>query len=198
MKHYTYVHRRLDDHQIFYVGKGQGNRAWSSKRRNAHWGHVVAKHGFYTEIWGYFETAESAFLDEIRLIEVLSAWAPLTNKTPGGEGGASGAQHPMFGKKGPECPIFGIVRSPETRRRQGAAKKGALNPQYGKIGSASSTAKPLTILFTNGEEKYFGSVVDAAKILGCSRSKLSSWKTGAIKIPKKYNIKQIINNQGKQ
>lgn len=42
---YTYLHRRNDTGQVFYVGKGKGQRAHDKYKRSAHWKRIVAKHG---------------------------------------------------------------------------------------------------------------------------------------------------------
>ena len=43
---YVYLHKRLDNDKIFYVGKGKGDRATTSKHRNEHWHNVVNKVGY--------------------------------------------------------------------------------------------------------------------------------------------------------
>lgn len=39
---YVYEHRRLDTNQLFYIGKGRGNRAYSTKDRSNEWQKVCA------------------------------------------------------------------------------------------------------------------------------------------------------------
>jgi hypothetical protein len=86
---YTYVHRRETDDAIFYVGKGQKNRAQSPHGRNKHWKNTVAKHGLKVEIAAEWVTEVEAFEHEKRLISQYRAdGQPLVNKTDGGEGAA--------------------------------------------------------------------------------------------------------------
>jgi hypothetical protein len=47
-KYYVYVHRYASgpkEGQVFYVGKGSGDRAFITKRRNPHWTRIFSKYG---------------------------------------------------------------------------------------------------------------------------------------------------------
>lgn len=84
---YVYLHLRLDDGSVFYVGKGQRNRAYSVRNRNTHWKGIVAKHGRSVHLHSQWENETEAFAEEIRLIAGLrAAGIPLVNLTNGGEG----------------------------------------------------------------------------------------------------------------
>lgn len=87
---YTYLHYRLDTMQVFYVGKGCGQRARDSWGRSAHWRRVASKHGYQVEIAAEWRSEREAFEHEIFLIDTFRFMgAPLVNRTDGGEG-ASG------------------------------------------------------------------------------------------------------------
>lgn len=45
LRFYVYQHTRNDTGEVFYVGKGSGDRLKSNKRRNSHWTRIVAAHG---------------------------------------------------------------------------------------------------------------------------------------------------------
>lgn len=47
---YVYVHRRNDNNEVFYVGKGSKDRYRTHHGRNKWWKRVVAKYGFTPEI----------------------------------------------------------------------------------------------------------------------------------------------------
>lgn len=80
---YIYAHTRNDTNQIFYIGKGKGNRAYSKNKRNPHWHNIVNKVGYSVEILARFNSEQDAFQQEINCIKWLDN---LCNLTKGGEG----------------------------------------------------------------------------------------------------------------
>jgi hypothetical protein len=85
---YSYLHRRNDTGEVFYVGKGSGRRADSRSDRNRHWRAVDRKHGRTVEIVARWRTAQEAYDHEIFLIDTMRRLGhPLVNMTDGGEGG---------------------------------------------------------------------------------------------------------------
>lgn len=87
MKHYTYFHTRNDTGMVFYVGKGQNNRA-HDLGRNPHWNHVASKCGHTVHIAAKWETEKEAFEHEKFLILCFKGLGhKLTNMTEGGDGG---------------------------------------------------------------------------------------------------------------
>jgi len=112
---YVYVHRRLTDNKIFYVGKGKLKRH-VSKTRGKFWYKVANKYGVYSEVI-LDNLAESDALSlEVELIKFYgrrdTGEGYLVNVTDGGEGIAgyvytaaqrekvsrrvSGINHPLF------------------------------------------------------------------------------------------------------
>ena len=86
---YVYAHYKPDGN-IFYVGKGYSNRAWSSKSRNNFWHNTVKKHGEYHVVLLYENLSEK---EAFRLEqEEIDFWGRringgfLINLTDGGEG----------------------------------------------------------------------------------------------------------------
>ena len=65
---YTYIHTRVDDGKVFYVGKGKGARAHSTKGRNQRWVRTAAKHGLKVDIAARWPTEAEAFDHERLLI----------------------------------------------------------------------------------------------------------------------------------
>jgi hypothetical protein len=89
--YYVYLHRRLDDNSVFYVGKGKKRRAWVKKSRNKHWKHIVEKHGYSVEIYKGNLTESEAFQLEEEQIKFYGL-DNLSNMTLGGVS-TTGYQH---------------------------------------------------------------------------------------------------------
>lgn len=88
---YVYIHRRLSDNQVFYVGKGQGPRHKQKTSRSEYWHHVVKKHGFKSYIVKKYENEQEAYEHEKKLIEFFrSKEIKLVNIESGGRGGTKG------------------------------------------------------------------------------------------------------------
>jgi hypothetical protein len=88
---YVYVHRRATTGEIFYVGKGHGNRAWETNvGRSKHWKRVVALCGFTVELIASGLREGYALKLETSLIALHgrrdTGHGPLVNFTDGGEG----------------------------------------------------------------------------------------------------------------
>ena len=83
---YIYLHRRNDTGEVFYVGKGSGNRATTRDNRNPHWHNVVNKAGFTAEIIAKGLTDAEAYWVEPLLIEAHGGVENLTNVHEGGHG----------------------------------------------------------------------------------------------------------------
>lgn len=101
-KFYTYLHRRADTNEVFYIGKGHGRRAFNAgpARRNSHWSAIMRKHGRIVEICARWPTEDEALSHEVFLIDTFRKLGHrLVNCTDGGEGGS------------------GAVRSADTRER---------------------------------------------------------------------------------
>lgn len=84
-KYYVYVHRRSTDGTVFYVGKGQGRRAWNSSKRSQYWKNIATKHGRTVGIVMRFDNEVCAFSMECALIKFYGR-ASLCNLTIGGDG----------------------------------------------------------------------------------------------------------------
>jgi hypothetical protein len=93
MQFYTYAHSKPNG-SLFYIGKGQKNRAYTYGNRNKYWKRIVEKHGHPTvEILAYWKTAEEAYDHEKLLISCFRDMGyKLANLSDGGEG-AAGTKH---------------------------------------------------------------------------------------------------------
>ena len=93
MEFYTYAHSKPNG-TIFYIGKGQGKRAYDLTKRNVYWKRVAEKYGTPTvEILAGWKTEKEALDHEILLISCFKDMGyKLTNLTNGGEG-STGYKH---------------------------------------------------------------------------------------------------------
>lgn len=87
-KFYVYAHYRKTTGEIFYIGKGNGRRAWSGKRANRYWHHIATKDGFDVRIIKDGLSEVCALTLETALIFIHGRYpnGPLVNMTDGGEG----------------------------------------------------------------------------------------------------------------
>ena len=159
---YVYAFLR-EDGTPYYIGKGQGNRAWGKRQfRPADDSRI----SILTETL----TETEAFSEEIRHIQFYGrkdlGTGILRNLTDGGEGASgykhtpealaklsvamSGENHHNFGKKPHN---FGKKNTPETRAKKSAAKSGENNPNYGKHHTPETIAKRLATRKRNKEAK---------------------------------------------
>lgn len=137
--YFIYFHLRLDTGEIFYVGKGQGKRAYSI-RRNNHWRRIVAKHGRSIHIHSQWGNEAEAFAEERRLIaSFLAAGVKLVNQTDGGEG-SSGHSVSVESRAKIGAASKGRAPSVETRAKMSAANKGNTH-LLGHTHSAETKAK---------------------------------------------------------
>jgi hypothetical protein len=81
---YVYLHRRGVGGDVFYVGKGSGNRAWNGRQRNAHWERVARKCGVSVEVVSDGLTEVCAYTLEKIMINIIGS-DTLCNKTTGGQ-----------------------------------------------------------------------------------------------------------------
>lgn len=92
-KFYVYIHRRADNNQPFYVGKGVGDRDAQTEKRSSHWKRVFNKYGRTIERVSEFDNEADAFALEIALIDFIGrvdlCTGSLVNKTDGGEGASN-------------------------------------------------------------------------------------------------------------
>jgi len=67
-KYYIYAHLRKDTNNIFYIGKGSGNRAYFENNRSLFWKRIVNKYGYNVKILKSNLTEEEAYNLETNFI----------------------------------------------------------------------------------------------------------------------------------
>ena len=190
---YVYEHTRNDTNAVFYVGKGKGYRANSTKHRNQYWRNVVNKSGgFKTNYLAKDIDEELSYLCEQERIDQLKRLgAKLVNLTVGGEGAGSGENHHMWGKVHPQKG----TKRPYLRERylgqnnpmwgkpspmRGVSKpKGKNSPLYGRKRPEGGGKKPHPVIGTkDGITVEFESVADAARFINGNRASVHKCCTG--------------------
>jgi len=94
MNYYIYEHLRNDTKMPFYIGKGNGKRAFATINRNSLWHKVITEsNGFTVNILIDEIDEEFGLLAEREVIDVYKKRnIPLVNLTSGGQG-VSGLKH---------------------------------------------------------------------------------------------------------
>ena len=156
--YYVYEHIRLDKMEPFYIGKGQGERAYDLYR-NDHHDAITDKYGHAVVIIADNLTEEEAYWLERDTIEDYvfnlgngidieghkdydHALPHLTNMNWGGKGGTSG-----------------IKLSEETKEKISEKLKGEKNPMFGKNAYANKTEEEMETIGRNISEKLKGKMV---------------------------------------
>lgn len=99
---YVYIHRRADNGQVFYIGKGRLRRSNNRSSRSIFWKRLVSKYGYWVEKPQENMREDEALLLEMWLIAKYKHLGyRLCNKTLGGDG------------------CLGMMMSDEARRKCG-------------------------------------------------------------------------------
>lgn len=149
MLYYTYLHRRASDGLPFYIGKGAGNRAWKTSKRNPHWRHTVAKHGRNVEVLAHWGTEQEALEHERFLIECFRDMGfPMVNIAEGGNPGPVTRGMPKSSEHRAKIAAAHLGKpkrrhTEESRARKSAAAIGRVMPEEvrKKIGAANKGKK---------------------------------------------------------
>lgn len=93
LEHYVYIHRRMSDGKVFYVGKGKGRRAYEKHNRSEWWKAIERKHGRIVDFYIEGVSDQYAKYLEVKLIDMFAyCGVELVNMTVGGDG-CSGYSH---------------------------------------------------------------------------------------------------------
>lgn len=101
-KYYIYIHRRLSDNKVFYVGKGCGRRAFRGDKtaRTERWLRVANKYGWKVELVFENLTEDEAYELEVDTIKEFKYFnEPLVNFKKGGGSGRPPTYSEVLGKR---------------------------------------------------------------------------------------------------
>ncbi|TXH10235.1 MAG: hypothetical protein E6R03_15705 [Hyphomicrobiaceae bacterium] len=201
-KFYVYVHRRVSDGRVFYVGKGKGYRHSTTAGRNKYWHRVAKKHGWFWE--KPYENLTEACAHSIEKMLIYALRPQLTNVTDGGEG-VSGLRHTeetkrkmvanrgsftpwLKGKKMPEAmraklrlAKLGTHQSPEHAQKSRTNKIGKRQPRD----AVERTRRARSKKIINSDGEIFPSATDAARQLSARLGKYVS--QGNISLSAQFN-----------
>ena len=145
---YVYAHKRGDNNEIFYIGKGNKKRCIDTNNRNFHWINIVNKYNYYVEILYNNLSEEDAFKIEAELISKYgrldNKTGLLVNMTDGGEG-SKGIKFTDEWKKNKSISMTGNKNHMFNKRFYGDN-----NPNYGNRGKNNSLSKAIVALDFNG------------------------------------------------
>lgn len=208
---YVYLHRRITDGKIFYIGKGSGYRARAKKNRNRHWQNIVNKHGYQVEIFKDNLTEREAFeLEKYLIKSCRDLGIKICNLSDGGEG-QSGVVHTEETKAKWRAAKLGKKQSPEHAKKSAMSRVGFKNSKAHIEATAAANRKQI---INSGGEIFIGATEAARKLserLGryvsqgnismCANGERNnaagySWSYDTSKtpelIPTKYNNKRIL------
>lgn len=141
-RYYVYLHIRNSDKRIFYVGKGCGSRAWTTKGRSKYWNNIALKSEYTIKIVAHKLSEKESLALEKYLIKEFSD--SICNLTSGGE-----------------SPVF----SSETLKRMSEKRKGKLfSEQHKKNLSLSRKGKPRAEVYGEKNPNYDNSVYEFENI----------------------------------
>jgi hypothetical protein len=163
-KFYVYIHKRLDDGIVFYVGKGYGRRAYlkSKSKRSSYWLNIVNCYGYSIEIIENNLTEDEAYEKEMFYINYYNTY----NKH--NENGAN------FTIGGRTCTGY-----------QWSGNQRANHPFNGN----TNNRVPIIQFNPNGEFiKEWDFIQQAAKELGLTRTTIGSCCRGKVKIIAKQYV----------
>ena len=140
-KYYVYLHAKPCG-TIFYVGKGCGDRAHSTRHRNERWHRTVRKYGYNCTIAEHGLSEDCALKLEVDLIARYKS-KDLCNMTLGGDG-VSGHKHSQASRDKMRAAQTGSKKSEETRAKISASAKGIPKPHFWGVPLADEHKKAIS------------------------------------------------------
>lgn len=196
----VYLHKRLSDGEVFYVGIGSKKRPYSKNSRNKHWRNYTTKHEYEVSILFEKLTWKEACIREKSLILDYGrrdlGLGTLVNMTDGGDGQCNLAQESRSkiskANKGKVPWMKGRRHTKEAKQanrekhlgnipsNKGLPSpfRGIKRPEHSKLmqGSGNSNAKKVICLATKKEYKCMLDYINANNV------------------PNYYQFRKLINN----
>lgn len=185
---YVYLHSKPSG-EIFYVGKGNGRRAWAKNKRSEYWKRTAAKYGYNVSIFLDNVSDEKALSVEKDLIEAIGL-DNLVNFTNGGEG-CIGYKHTEESLKKISKTHKGRKRSKETRKRISESLKGRVAHNKGKKMPDEQRERLFKKLLDTRTGTIYKSIQDFCKETETSVATFYANDRGRTKVNKFKHIKRL-------
>jgi hypothetical protein len=199
--YYVYIHKKSTTGEVFYVGKGSGNRAYNRSNRTLWWKRLVAKHGYDVEIVASGLQEWYAFELEVELITRYGRRdineGSLINRTDGGDGCSGVIFTEEVRKKISDSKIgnthtLGKKFTEEHRRKISEAHRGkTFTAQHVANMVEVNRHKMIPVIRNDGV--MYESLHAAAKDTGAHPSNISACCKGRIKQSGGYSWKFVDN-----
>mgnify|MGYP003659415438 CR=1 FL=1 len=185
----VYIHRKLTDSTIFYVGIGNPSRAYREYGRSSYWKNTVKKHGYNVEVILKDLQWKEACEIEMYLIEKLGRkdlfTGSLVNMTKGGEGAQGrimSEEHKRnFSERNKGNTYnLGKKRTEKTKAKQSEASKGKKKSEEHKKNLSKNSGQAKKIINTNTGVIY-NSAIEASEALNINQYTLRNWLQGRVK-----------------
>lgn len=158
---YIYVHKKLTNGDVFYVGKGTGDRAKSKSGRNRWWWNIANKHGYYHEIIIDNLTSQEADKLEIEKIRFYRENGNICNVANGGDSGLTGIPLSIGHKEKLRNAKIGKKQNPEHAKKSAIAKLGKKQPRDAVEKMVAVKRKKVI----NSDGEIFSSATEAADVM---------------------------------
>jgi len=203
---YVYHHLNKTTGEIFYVGKGKGNRAYSVKSRSSLWHNIVNKYGYEVLIVESDLSEEESFARETYWISLLGRRdlgnGLLINFTDGGDGvrgyvySDEVKQRMSEAHFGDKNHFYGKTHSEEARKKMREAKKGMTSPMKGR--RLSQKTKDLLKYINTGKKhkeetkQKIGNALRGRNIKGHAQTEETKAKISETLKKKKHHKRRIV------
>ena len=175
---YVYEWYIEDTDEVFYVGKGTGNRLNEVHNRNKYFNNVYNKYKcLVRKVQENLTNEEACELERKQIAKRREMGEAYCNFTEGGTGFSTGKLNPNYRRKlhGPHNPFYGRKHTEETKRKisesrkgkggrkgednpmYGKGFKGKDNPMYGKTGFKHHNHKKIRVTYKDSSVEYLTS-----------------------------------------
>lgn len=181
---YVYLHKKKSDGEVFYVGKGKGNRAYDFTRRSRFWNSVEKIHGVDVCIFADGMSEEQAFNKEVELIKLYGRrqhGGSLVNLTNGGDGvsGKIWSDHERMIMAKRISGENNVSKRPDVRKKLSERFIGDKNPMKNPENSAKVSAKNTGKKASEETKRKMSDAHKGKTFSDESRKKMSVAKSGS-------------------